>query len=438
MTPLARSAGRRTRTLLPRSLAGRVLLGLVLGLSAGMALALATDPRLRGIPGLLEPVGTLWVNAIRITVIPLVLTLLVGAVAGAPDQRGLGRVGGVTVALFVTLLIGGTAISIAVGAPLLHALHIDPAASAALRAGADAAPAPLPGWRAWLLGLVPPNAFQAAADGAMIPLILFALAFGLALGQVHGDGRDTLLRGVRAIAEAMLVLVRWVLALAPVGVFALALPLAARLGAAAAGAIAYYVAVVAGLSLLLTALLYPLTAWLGRVRLRDFARAAAPAQAVAFSSRSSMAALPALMESAGERLHLSEEVVAFVIPLAASTFRLGGTVGQTVGALFLARLYGIELGPAQLVAVAGMSVIMTFAIPGIPGGAILVLVPILLAVGLPAAGAAILLGIDTVPDMFRTTTNITADLGVAAIASARRHSAQADRAPARPGAAAGA
>jgi Na+/H+-dicarboxylate symporter len=216
--------------------------------------------------------------------------------------------------------------------------------------------------------------------------------------------------------DAMLVLVRWILALAPIGVFALALPLAATMGLAAAGALGFYVVLVSLLAILFSALvLYPAAVVLGRVPLRRFARAAAPAQAVALSSRSSLASLPPMMEGASKVLGLPPEISSFLVPLAASIFRAGAAVGVTTGILFLARLYGVELSGAQLATVVLTVVLTSFSVPGIPGGSILVMLPALAAAGIPEAGVGLLLGVDTIPDMFRTATNVTGHMTAAAI-----------------------
>src|SRR5690606_25951550 len=154
---------------------------------------------------------------------------------------------------------------------------------------------------------------------------------------------------------------------------------------------------------------------LGRVPLAEFARACLPAQAVAFSSRSSLAALPAMIEQGRDRLRLPREITGFLLPLAASTFRCGAGLGVTAGALVIARRYGVELGGTQLLTI-GVTVILTsFSIPGVPAGSVIVMVPVLLAAGLPAEGIGVLLAIDTIPDMFRTTANVTGDMTVAVI-----------------------
>jgi Na+/H+-dicarboxylate symporter len=408
--------------ILPRSLTARVLLGLAAGLVLGVALSGVRHPVLAAIPAWVEPIGTLWVNALRMTVVPLVVSCLIAAVAGSRDTRAIRRVGGGALLVFILLLAGAAAFGLLAAPPLLSLLAIPPEAAAALRASAagDAAAitagaGQIPGFSRWLVDLVPTNAVKAAADGAMLPLIVFSLAFGLALTRARPMQRESLVHAVEGVADATLVLVRWILEVAPIGVFALAVPLADRLGLAAAGAVAYYIAVAAIVLALFIAALYPVAALFGRVPLRAFARASAPAQAVAFSSRSSLAALPAMIEGAEAHLRRPPEITGFLLPLAASTFRVGSAIGIPVGALFLARLYGVPLDAGQLITIGATSAILTFSIPGIPGGSILIMLPVLLAVGLPVEGIGILLGVDTVPDMFRTTANVTGDMTVATV-----------------------
>jgi Na+/H+-dicarboxylate symporter len=250
----------------------------------------------------------------------------------------------------------------------------------------------------------------------MLPLIVFTLMFGLALVSLAEPARLHAVTIFRGITEAMLVLVRWLLVVAPIGVFALTLPLVARLGISAIGALATYVILVSLTSLVfMVVVLYPAAAWGGGVSLRRFARALLPAQAVAFSSRSSLAALPALIDSARTRLDLAPEISSFFVPLAMVVFRVGAVVGMAIGAMFVASLYGIGLGLPQIVTIVATSVVTSFSIPGIPGGGIIAMAPVLASVGLPIEGIGILLGVDTIPDMFRTTANVTGQLAAATI-----------------------
>lgn len=163
--------------------------------------------------------------------------------------------------------------------------------------------------------------------------------------------------------------------------------------------------------------------------MRQFARAALPPQAVAFSARSSLASLPAMMESARSRLRLRDEIVSFMLPMAASTFRPGGAVGLIVGVVFLAHLYGETLGVTRMVTIGLTVILSTFSVPGIPGGSILIMAPVLMAAGIDLTGLGILLGVDTIPDMFRTVTNVTGDMATATVTN-RIGSRQPDNADA--------
>lgn len=417
------------------SLTARVLIGLGAGLGAGLALGAFREPALLAVVPVIEPVGTLWVNAIRMTVIPLVVSLLIVGVASASDMRAVGRIGGRAVMLFVLLLAAAAALALVVVPPLLAWLRIDPAASAALRESAAGTEAAVPEAMArvqspveWILGLVPTNPVAAAADGAILPLIVFTLAFALAASRTPAEVRRSLIAFFGAVGEAMMVLVHWILLAAPVGVFALALPLAQRLGIAAAGALVYYVILVSGVCFLFLLGLYPLAAWVGRVRLRRFARAVAPAQSVGLSARSSLAALPALIEEAEKTLKLPASVTGFFLPLAVSTFRVSVPIAVVTGSLFLAKLYGVALGPADVATVGAMAMFLSFSVPGIPGGTILTMVPALVATGVPAGGIGILLAVDTIPDMLRTTTHVTADMAAAVLLGRGEGSAAGSRA----------
>lgn len=400
------------------SLTTKVLIALALGMALGIVISTAQSPALSALVPIVEPLGTLWINAIRMTVVPLVMGSIIVGVTSAPDARTIGRIGTRALVFFLVTLVVAATFSAVVTPPLMALIPLDPAAVAALReSGASAASAAsesvkkIPTFAQWLTDLVPVNPVKAAADGAMLPLIVFSVFFGLAITRLTPDGRDLMTRFFRGISDAALTLVRWVLAAAPIGVFALAVSLAAKLGLSAAGALVGYIVVTAVvLTVFAIVFLYPLAVIGGRTRLGDFTRAAFPAQAVAFSARSSLAALPAMMESARSRLRLPEGITNFFLPLAASTFRVGGALGLTTGVVFIARLYGIDLAPSQMATIILTVVLTTFSVPGIPAGSIIVMVPVLLAAGLPVEGMGILLGVDTIPDMFRTTANVTGDM----------------------------
>ena len=403
------------------TLALRVLLGLVAGFLLGLALSGSSSPAAVTTVRILAPIGTIFVNLIRMTVIPLVVSLLIASVGAMTSSGRLGRVGIKALLISLALLTTAAAGSVLVARPIFARLSIDQGAAMALR-GPETAVAANAGAAAggsvaaqWFVDLVPQNVVKAAADGAFLPLIIFAVLFGLALARVSDAKRQAVLRVVEGIAEAMQRLASWILELAPIGVFALAVPLASRLGLAAAGAVIAYIVVVVLLTIVAVALLlYPLGILAGPMSASKFVAYCAPSQAIAFASRSSLAALPAIVESA-ERGGLSPTAARVVLPLAVAVFHFGAAVAQTVGVIFLARLFGVTLTPPQLATVIVAVVLASFAVPGIPGGSIIAMVPVLAAANLPLEGIGILLAVDTIPDMFRTTANLTGAMTLTAI-----------------------
>ena len=212
----------------------------------------------------------------------------------------------------------------------------------------------------------------------------------------------------------MTTVVDWIIWVAPVGIFSLVVVAASRAGIVLAGAMAYYVIAISALLALFALLMYPIAAMVGRVPLGWFTRAAVPPQAVALSSSSSLASLPALVESA-RSLGLPPSVTGFVLPLSVSTFKVATPITWMMGILFLARLYGVELSTAALVSVAATAAALSLTLPGVPQSALLLLTPVLSSYGIPAEGIGLLLAADTIPDLMGTMTNVTGDLVVATV-----------------------
>ena len=399
----------------------RVLLSLGVAVAGGIAIGASGSDTLLRAADAVAPIGTLWVNAIRMTVIPLVVSLVITGVASATDVKLIGRLGGRTLLVFVLLLAGMAIVIMPLAAAVFTLLPHDATARPPLPPGALEAAGQLSSggqrqtFAAWLTSLIPSNPIAAAASGAMVPLILFTLLLAVAVARSPSDTRATLIGFFQALADAMLTLVRWIVLLAPIGVFALVLPVAARAGTMLAGAIGFYVVAYSLASLFATALLYPVVALVGRIPIRDFSRAVLPAQVIAFSSSSSMATLPTLVECAEDGLHLPKPITGFVLPLAVSTFKIAGPVSWTVGALFIGWFYGVPLHARELATIAFAAVFLGFAVPGIPRGAFILLTPLFLAIGLPAEGIGILIAVDALPDTFATVLNVTGDLTAAVL-----------------------
>lgn len=392
--------------------AATILLAFAAGLAGG-----AAAPQLVDVIG---PVGTLWVKAISTLVVPLVVALLISSIASLSDVSDVGKIGVRAVIVFLALLIAGATLVAFVTPAFLTILHVSQGSGRTL-ATASSSMAASPGsagfWQ-WIDTLVPANPIAAAANGALLPLVIFTVAFAIAATRLSTDSRAYVVGFFRGVAAVMLEMVRWVLWIAPLGVFGLAYSLGARTGLGGAHIIVALWILVAAACMVYVCALYLIAVLLGRVSFARFARAIAPAQIVGFSSRSSLAALPAMIEAGETRLALPPAITGFLLPLAVSTFKLGATIAVTTSSLFLARIYGVPISPSQIASIAISAVLLSFSVPGIPGGVLLIMAPVLTGVGIPAEGIGILLAVDVVPDMFRTLTNVTADM-VAALITAR-------------------
>lgn len=401
----------------------RVLVALAAAIIVGAVIAALGNTALLHAADAIAPIGTLWVNAIRMTVIPLVVSLLITGVASATDVSAIGRIGGRSLVVFGLLLAGTATVVMLLAPPLFALLPLPSTAGArpALPAGAAQAASQLAAggqsvsFSAWLTSLIPSNPIAAAANGEMVPLILFTLFLAIAIARSPESTRTPLVNLARALGDAMMRIVRWVVLVAPIGVFALVLPLAAHLGGTVAGALGLYIAAYSLGNMAIILLLYPVVALFGGLPVRRFARAALPAQLIAFSSSSSIASLPVLMESGERGLALPSRVTGFVLPLAVSVFKIGAPVSWTIGALFVGWFYGVPLHARELATVAVASVFLSFVAPGVPRGAFIMLTPLFLAIGLPAEGIGILIAVDALPDTLATTLNVTGDLAAAAL-----------------------
>lgn len=393
----------------------RVLIGLVSGALAGLALD-AYDPSLAVTTAdWVQPFGRLWLNALQMTVVPLVFALVVVGVNAASDAAASGRIARRALVVFVVLLASGVAVT-AIAAPFLFAsFPRNPALAAALSdAVASHAPAAAPnvGWADWLNGIVPSNALMAAAQSAMLPLVVFALFFGFAVSRIEAARRELIVTFFQAVADAMIVAVRWVLWAAPLGVFALILAVCARAGMHMIGALGVYVLVEIALYLTVTLLMLAVAWSWGGERLRRYVPALVPAQIVAASTQSSLASLPAMLESTVQRLAYPQRIAALVLPMAVSLFRLTSPVQYVTSACFIAWALDIDIGPAQLVAGAALAIVISLGSVGLPGQVSFMAtnLPVAQAMGMPVGPLALMLAVDTLPDAVATLGNVTADI----------------------------
>jgi proton glutamate symport protein len=395
------------------------------GLAAGFLLRRAgrgwSDP----VAAIVAPIGQVWIGALRITVIPLVVTQTLAAVAGVRREASVAALAGRALLLFAAMLLAGGLLAFLVAPPVVSLLPADSSTAAALRptqtvpaaAAATARPTASPTLESFIDDLLPKSIVQAAANGSILPVLLFTMAFGLAAAHLPSPRREALEDIFKSLAEAMMVLVGWILKALPLGVFAVSYGVTARGGGAALGGfLLFYVALVCGVLLLETALLYPVTALLARVSVRRFARAVAPAQLVAAGSRSSIASLPALVAGARDGLALPPLAAGFLLPFSVALFKLNRTASSAVKLLVLAHVLGISLHPVQLLVFLATEMVISVTAIGVPGGGgHMRSLPAYLALGIPIEGILLVDAVDDVPDIFKTVTNVTGDMSVAAI-----------------------
>ena len=406
------------------SLSFFVIAALVAGVVVGAMAQGADAPWLTGGLGVVESLGQVWLNALRMTVIPLVFSLLVTGIVSIADAAATGRIAARSLMVFGVLLVGATVYAILAGLGLLALWPIDPEAGRALLAGVPADSAAVvgeaartDGLRAFLASLAPANVVKAAADDGVLAVVVFAVAFGFAATRIKADLRRPLAGFFEAVAETMVVIVHWVLLAAPFGVFALALGVGLRAGLGVAGTLAHYVAIVCLSQIGLILIVYGVAVVWGRIPLARFARAVAPAQVVAVSTQSSLASLPVMIERARDWLGVPQTSAGLILPLAVAVFRITSPVANLAVCLYVAQLNGIDLSLGVLIAGGLTAIAVSIASVGLPGQVsfFAAIGPICLAMGLPLGVLPLLLAVEVIPDIFRTVGNVTADLAATRI-----------------------
>lgn len=390
-----------------------LVVGLFLGAMSGSIDAGTRDMVL----GVAEFVGVLWLNALKMTVIPLVVALLITGVAQSAEAARAGAIATRTVVWVVAIctasaVIGALLVMLLTGAAPLGrdiALQLQEALGRIEQPGSG----PLPGIADFFKGVIPANVPAAASNGDILPLVVFALLFALALTRINADQRRSVVGFFEAIANALLVIIGWVLAIAPIGVFALALTVGAAAGGSAFAGLGHYILTISVIGILVTLAAYPLTMAAGRVPLGQFTRALIAPQAVAISTRSSLASLPAMLEAA-RTLGVREQTADVALPIEVALFRATGPAMNTAVAFYVAHWLGLEPSMGQMIAAIAVGAVMSYGAVSLPGEVSFIssIAPIAMALGAPVAPLALLVAVEMVPDIFRTVGNVTMDVAV--------------------------
>jgi len=398
-----------------------LIAGLLLGLLAA-ALAELHHPALAAVLVGIAPVGTLFKNLLSMVAIPLVATALFAGLAKLGELGTLGRLVVRTLGFFWATSLVAIALGFAVGSLMLPRAAVTPERQAILRAAAvdpatiQSAAQSVPTGVQFIVQLVPANPFKAAAEGNLLPVIVFVTIFGIAAATLPLDKRAPLIGLADAATDALIRIVQWVLLIAPIGIFALVAPTAAQYGWEVVRAMLWFIAaVITGAALFIAVVYLPSVALIAHLAPRRFLRAAFPSMMVAFSATTSMAALPNMINAADKDLQIPRPVSSFVLPLGASINRAGSALFQAIAVLFVARLYGIPFGFGQMFQAAVAVFLASLTVAAVPSGGVISLFPAFQATGLPVAGLSILFGLDRISDMFRTMTNVTGHLASAVV-----------------------
>ena len=396
------------------------MIALALGVAVGaVAAAYGGDPAKAIVEGV-EALGGLWLNALRMTVVPLIFAVLVTGIAQVSDAAATGRLAVRGVAWFLVLLIVSAVTSVLLVNGVLAAWPVSEAAATALRAGAQAPAADIataPDFAAWVKSLAPANPIKAAAEDAVLPVVVFAVFVGFALTRLPAPRGKTLTEVFEALGEAMIVIVRWVLVVAPLGVFALGLGVGLRAGVGAAGVLGQYIVVASLAGLVIAVIGYILAIVVGRVPVGRWATATSPVLAAAFATQSSLACLPAMIERSRDDLGVPERIANLILPLAVAVFRFTSPAVNLAVCIFVAHVYGIQPSALQYAGAVFVALAVSVGSVGLPGQVsfIVSVAPICIALGLPIDLLPILLAVEVVPDIFRTLGNVTGDMAVTAI-----------------------
>jgi len=409
---MAKRSGTRSTVAILTALIG----GLLLGIAAAGIDAPWRDPATRTA----LVIGGLWLDALKMTVIPLIIALLVTGIVGSAEAARAGGLATRSILWFVVVLTASAIFGGVMMPALLALFPLPESAAEALRVGLasvdpGATAGAVPTAADFLRSVIPPNVIAAAAEDKILPLVVFTAIFGFAMTRIEAPKRKALAGLFDAIAATMLVIIGWVLWIAPAGVLALAFAVGAGAGAAALGAIAHYVVMISLLGLLIVIASYGIAVIFGRVPLGVFARAMVAPQAVAISTQSSLASLPAML-TAAKAMGVRDTSADVTLPLAVALFRATGPAMNFGVAFYVAHWFGIDPSPLQMVAAIALASVMSYSAVSLPGQISFVtsIAPIALALGVPIEPLALLIAVETIPDIFRTLGNVMMDVSVTA------------------------
>ena len=405
----------------------KILIALVLGAVIGVVAKAYDVAWLHGVIRVIEPLGTAFIRLMTMIVLPLVVSSLLVGTASLGDARQVGKVGARTLGFALAATVVATIVGLAAFAVVRPGSGLDPAVRDALAApfatqaqSAATSQAPLV---QTLIEIIPRNPFRALADLDLLAVVFFTILFGAATGQLRPERRAPILAFFDGVTDVSMVIIGWVLRLAPYGVFALSASVFASFGVELIGSLlAFCLTVIAGELVFAFGVLGVVVAVLVGMSPVTYFRKIARASLVAFSTSSSNAALPVSLEVAETELGVSKRVAGFVLPLSATLNKAGSALYKAVAVMFIAEVYGVGLHFREQLIIVAAATASAISGAGVPGMGMVTILIVLNAVGMSAqaqAGIALVVGVDRLLDMVRTSVNVTCQLvGVGYVARA--------------------
>jgi proton glutamate symport protein len=388
-----------------------IAIGLILGLIVGLGASATGNSWLLAIAEGSAPFGAIFMNAIKMVVIPLIVTVIFTSIARLGDPRKLGRIGGQALAYFWITLIPAIAIGMAT---MMFGLQFVGEMSMPQTVATEVPE--LQGFVDFLVSLVPSNPFAAASNGSLLPLIVFTALFAAASGTLPAERRDRLISIADVSSEALIKLVWWILYLAPIGVFGLTAPVTAKLGWGLVLSLGVFIiCVFVGLLIFLVVVTLPLVYFVTGIGPIRYLKSTFGAVSVAVSTTSTAAAIPVSLEEAKQNLDVSPTIADLLVPLGASMHRPGSALFQGAAVVFLAHLYGVPIPVAVMGAAMLATFLVSLTVAPVPSSGVVTMAPALDAVGIPVAGLALMLGIDRIPDMMRSAVNVLSQISAATL-----------------------
>lgn len=388
-----------------------IALGLLLGLAVGLGAAATDNAILQAIARESAPLGKLFINAIKMIVIPLVVSVIFASIARLGDVKKLGKIGGLTLAFYWVTLIPAILLGMGVMAFGLRFIpNVD-------MPDVDAAPIPkLQSITDFIVSLIPPNPFAAAADGALLPLIVFTALFAAAAGTLPQAQRERMITAAEDVSDTLIKLVWWILYTAPIGIFGLIAPATAALGWGLVQSLGVFIICVFIALILFTGLvLLPALFLFAKMSPAKFLKGTIGAASVAFSTTSTAAAIPVSLEESTKKLGVSETVADLLIPLGASMYRPGSALFQGAAIIFLAHIFNVPIAVGAAGAVLFATFLVSLTVAPVPSSSVVTMAPALDTIGVPVSGLALVLGIDRIPDMMRSCVNVLGQIGTAVL-----------------------